>query len=69
MWLKCSLYSENCFYLTSGYFLRAPDNSNFFLFLLKVPVRVDCIRSTKSFGVEDYSHELAFVWFFIGQVA
>ena len=49
MWLKCSLYSKNCFspyfrlflrvfHLTSGYFLRAPDNSNFFRFPLKVRV-------------------------------
>ena len=28
MWLKCSLCSKNCFYLTLGYFLRTPDNSN-----------------------------------------
>ena len=28
VWLKCSLCSKNCFFLTSGYFLQAPDNSN-----------------------------------------
>ena len=28
MWLKCSLFNKNCFFFfTSGYFLRAPDNS------------------------------------------
>ena len=36
MWLKCSLYSKNCFFLTSGYLLQAPDNSNFFRYPLKV---------------------------------
>ena len=30
MWLKCSLCSKNCFYLTLGYFLRTPDTSNLF---------------------------------------
>ena len=33
MWLTCSLCSKNCFfffYLTLGYFLRTPDNSNLF---------------------------------------
>ena len=34
--LKCSLCSKNYFYLTFGYFLPAPDNSNFFRFPLKV---------------------------------
>ena len=36
MWLKCSLYSKNCFFLTSGYLLQAPDNLNFFRYPLKV---------------------------------
>ena len=36
---QCSLYGKNCFFfLTSGYFIRAPDNSNFFRFPLKVRV-------------------------------
>ena len=30
--------NKNCFYLTLGYFLRAPDNSNFFRFPLRVRV-------------------------------
>ena len=30
MWLKCSLCNKNCFYLTLGYFLRTPGNSNLF---------------------------------------
>ena len=28
--IKYSLCNKNCFYLTLGYFLRTPDNSNFF---------------------------------------
>ena len=36
MWLKCSLYSKNCFFLTSGYLLQASDNLNFFWYPLKV---------------------------------
>ena len=36
IWLKCSLYSKNCFFLTSGYLLQAPDNLNFFRYPLKV---------------------------------
>ena len=38
MWLKCSLCRKNCLFLTLGYFLRAPDNSHFFRFPLKVRV-------------------------------
>ena len=36
--IKCSLCSKTCFFLTPGNFLRAPDNSNYFRFPLKVQV-------------------------------
>ena len=35
---RCSLYSKSFFSLNCGYILRAPDNSNFFQFPLKVRV-------------------------------
>ena len=38
MWLEYSLCSNNCFFLTPGYFLRALDNSNLLRFPLKVRV-------------------------------
>ena len=39
MWLKYSLYIKNSFFsFLPAVFIRAPDNSNFFRFLLKVRV-------------------------------
>ena len=54
MCLKCSLYSKNFFFfLTSGYFLRAPDNSNFFLFPLKVRVIGSVCVAAAKYTYED----------------